>query len=79
MTLGSRRVRLVLAAVTVTAIAALQPIAAQTPAPDPMKPRLLQLTVVTFKFSSVTTSPLKYDVVLGENEIDIDLDKFVTK
>jgi hypothetical protein len=31
---------------------------------------------VPFKFSSVTTSPLKYQVVLGENDFDIDLDKF---
>lgn len=31
--------------------------------------------VVPMKFSSVTTSPLKYDVVLGENEFEIDLDK----
>ena len=43
---------------------------------DPLYP--VQPTV-PFKFSSVTTSPLKYDVALGENEIDIDLDKFVTK
>ena len=31
---------------------------------------------VPFKFSSVTTSPLKYQVVLGENNFDVDLDKF---
>src|SRR4029450_1954739 len=49
MTLGSRRVRSVLVTATIAAIAALQPIAAQTPAPDPMKPRLLQLTVVTLR------------------------------
>jgi hypothetical protein len=49
MTFGSRRVRLVLAAASVTAIAALQPIAAQTPPPDPMKPRLLQLTIGTLR------------------------------
>jgi hypothetical protein len=30
---------------------------------------------VPMKFSSVTTSPLKYDVVLGENEFEINLDK----
>ena len=29
---------------------------------------------VPFKFSSVTTSPLKYEVVVGENEFDINLD-----
>jgi hypothetical protein len=46
---GSRRVRFVLAAAAVTAIAALQPIAAQTPAPDPSKPRLLQLTLASLK------------------------------
>jgi hypothetical protein len=49
MPLGSPRVRLVLALAAFTAIAAPQPIAAQTPAPDPMKPRLLQLTVVTLR------------------------------
>jgi hypothetical protein len=31
---------------------------------------------VPFKFSSVTTSPLKYEVVVGENEFDVNLDKF---
>jgi len=31
--------------------------------------------VVPFKFSSVTTSPLKYEVKLGENEFDINLDQ----
>lgn len=30
---------------------------------------------VPFKFSSATTSPLKYDVVVGENDFDLDLDK----
>jgi hypothetical protein len=55
MILGFRRVRSVLAAASVTAIAALQPIAAQTPAPDPMKPRLLQLTVVTLRPDMVKT------------------------
>jgi hypothetical protein len=49
MTLAVRRVRLVLAAATMTAFAALQPIAAQTPAPDPTKPQLLQLTIATLK------------------------------
>jgi hypothetical protein len=49
MTFGSHRVRLVLAAATAAVIAMLQPIAAQTPAPDPMKPRLLQLSVVTLR------------------------------
>jgi hypothetical protein len=29
---------------------------------------------VPFKFSSVTTSPLKYDIVLGENNLEINLD-----
>jgi hypothetical protein len=31
------------------------------------------------KFSSATTSPLKYEVVLGENEFDINLDKHLDK
>jgi hypothetical protein len=31
---------------------------------------------VPFRFSSVTTSPLKYQVVLGENDFDINLDNF---
>ena len=55
MTLGSRRVRSVLVAATIAAVAALQPIAAQTPAPDPMKPRLLQLTIVTLRPDMVKT------------------------
>jgi hypothetical protein len=55
MTLGSRRARSILVAATIAAIAALQPIAAQTPAPDPMKPRLLQLTVVTLRPDMVKT------------------------
>ena len=46
---GFRRVRFVLAGAAMTAIAALQPIAAQTPAPDPSQPRLLQLTIATLK------------------------------
>jgi hypothetical protein len=40
---------------------------------DPLFP--VQPTV-PFKFASVTTSPLKYDVVIGENEFDVNLDKF---
>ena len=40
---------------------------------DPLFP--VQPTV-PFKFASVATSPLKYDVVLGENEFDINLDNF---
>ena len=31
---------------------------------------------VPFRFSSVTTSPMKYEVKLGENEIDMNLDNF---
>lgn len=31
--------------------------------------------VVPVKFGSATTSPLKYDVVVGENTFDLDLDK----
>jgi hypothetical protein len=46
MILGFRRVRSVLAAATLTAIAALQPISAQTPPAAPAKSRLLQLVVV---------------------------------
>jgi hypothetical protein len=45
MTLGSRRVRLVLAGVAVAAFAALQPMAAQTPA----KSRLLQLVILNVR------------------------------
>jgi hypothetical protein len=30
---------------------------------------------VPFKFGSVTTSPLKFDVFVGEYNIDLDLDK----
>jgi hypothetical protein len=30
---------------------------------------------VPLRFSSATTSPLKYDVVVGENNFDLDLDK----
>jgi len=40
---------------------------------DPLYP--VQPTV-PFKFASVTASPLKYVVVLGENEFDVNLDKF---
>lgn len=40
---------------------------------DPLYP--VQPTV-PFKFASVTASPLKYDVVVGENEFDVNLDKF---
>jgi hypothetical protein len=40
---------------------------------DPLFP--VQPTV-PFKFASVTTSPLKYDVVMGENELDVNLDNF---
>ena len=38
-------------------------------------PKPVQEPAVPFKFSSVTTSPLKYDVIVGENYIDLDLDK----
>jgi hypothetical protein len=38
---------------------------------DPLYP--VQPTV-PFKFSSPTTSPLKYDVVIGENNFDVNLD-----
>jgi len=31
--------------------------------------------VVPFKFSSVTNSPLKYEVVIGENDFELNLDK----
>ena len=31
---------------------------------------------VPFRFSSVTTSPLKYQVVLGENNFDVNLDNY---
>jgi len=48
MTLGSRRVRLVLAGVAVAAFAALQPMAAQTPA-EPAKSRLLQLVILNVR------------------------------
>jgi hypothetical protein len=40
---------------------------------DPLYP--VQPTV-PFKFASVTASPLKYDVVVGENNFDVNLDKF---
>jgi hypothetical protein len=55
MTLGSPRVRLALVLSAVTACAALPPLAAQTPAPDPMKSRLLQLTIATLRPDMVKT------------------------
>ena len=38
-------------------------------------PLPVQQPAVPLKFGSVTTSPLKYDVVVGENEVELDLDK----
>jgi hypothetical protein len=38
-------------------------------------PRVAQQPVVPYKFCSVTTSPLKYDVVVGENEVELNLDQ----
>jgi hypothetical protein len=38
-------------------------------------PKLLEKPEIPLTFSSVTTSPLKYDVVLGENTFDINLDE----
>lgn len=32
--------------------------------------------VVPFMFSSVASSPIKYDVALGENQFDVNLDEF---
>jgi hypothetical protein len=49
MTLGSPRVRFVILACALTVLAALQPLAAQTPAPDPTKPQLLQLVIVNVR------------------------------
>jgi len=49
MTLSSPRLRLALVVAVLAAVAAVPPVAAQTPAPDPMKPRLLQLTLVTLR------------------------------
>lgn len=46
MTLGSPRVRL---ALVIALLAGLSPLAAQTPAPDPMQPRLLQLVMVNVR------------------------------
>jgi hypothetical protein len=49
MTLRFRRFRSILAVAALTAFAALQTVSAQTPAPDPAKPRLLQLTIGTLR------------------------------
>jgi hypothetical protein len=38
-------------------------------------PRVAQPPAVPYKFSSVTTSPLKYDVIVGENKVELNLDQ----